>query len=165
VETLLTRSRERLDVGGLIEDRLHELERFYRSIAMLGELTARGCDAVALFGEHLSSSILAAVLREREVRAQAISATDLIVTDDSFGADVLHPRTIRPVIEGRIPLRIVNSLNPGHRGTRIVESPGVSREILPAITSSTSLSLIAIDSEDDSWALQYEAFHLGWSVL
>lgn len=260
VETLLTRSRERLDVGGLVEDRLHELERFYRSIAMLGELTARGCDAVASFGEHLSSSILAAVLREREVRAQAISATDLIVTDDSFGAamplmdptrrrlqqqiaplvergvipvitgyaaateqgvtttlgrgggdfsaaiigagldadevwiwsdvdgiltadpnivpsartltelayteaadlayfgaDVLHPKTIRPVIERRIPLRIVNSFNPSHRGTLIVESPSANREILPAIISSTGLSLIAIGSQDDSWALQMAA--------
>ena len=60
VETLLTSSPERLDVGGLVEDRLHELERFYRSIAMLGELTARGSDAVASFGEQLSASILAA---------------------------------------------------------------------------------------------------------
>ena len=260
VEILLTRSRERLDVGGLVEDRLHELERFYRSIAMLGELTARGCDAVASFGEHLSSSILAAVLREREVRAQAMSATELIVTDDSFGAamplmdptrrrlqqriaplvergmlpvitgyvaateqgvtttlgrgggdfsaaiigagldadevwiwtdvdgiltadpnivpyartltelayteaadlayfgaDVLHPKTIRPVIEGRIPLRIVNSFNAGHPGTLIVESPSAGREILPAIISSTGLSLIAIGSQDDSWALQMAA--------
>ncbi len=260
VESLLTRSRERLDVGGLIEDQLHELERFYRSIAMLGELTARGCDAVTSFGEHLSSSILAAVLREREVRAQAISATDLIVTDDNFGAamplmdltrrqlqqqviplvergvipvitgyvaateqgvtttlgrgggdfsaaiigaglgadevwiwsdvdgiltadpnivphartltelayteaadlayfgaDVLHPKTIRPVIEQRIPLRIVNSFNPTHLGTLIVESPSAGREVLPAIISSTGLSLIAIGSQDDSWTLQMAA--------
>ncbi len=260
VESLLTRSRERLDVGGLIEDQLHELERFYRSIAMLGELTARGCDAVTSFGEHLSSSILAAVLREREVRAQAISATDLIVTDDNFGAamplmdltrrqlqqqviplvergvipvitgyvaateqgvtttlgrgggdfsaaiigaglgadevwiwsdvdgiltadpnivphartltelayteaadlayfgaDVLHPKTIRPVIEQRIPLRIVNSFNPTHLGTLIVESPSTGREVLPAIISSTGLSLIAIGSQDDSWTLQMAA--------
>jgi len=260
VETLLTRSRERLDVGGLVEDQLHELERFYRSIAMLGELTPRGSDAVASFGEQLSCSILAAVLRERGVRAQAVSATDLIVTDDSFGAatprveatrqrlqeqiipllergmipvitgfvaateagvtttlgrggsdfsaaiigagldadevwiwsdvdgiltadpnlvphartltelsyaeaselayfgaDVLHPKTIQPVIERGIPLRIVNSFNPGHPGTLIVESPGADRELLPSIISTTDLSLIAIGSVDDSWALQMAA--------
>jgi aspartokinase/homoserine dehydrogenase 1 len=260
VETLLMRSRERLDVGGLVEDQLHELERFYRSIAMLGELTARGCDAVASFGEQLSSNILAAVLRERGVRAQAVSATDLIVTDDSFGgatplmdgtrqrlqaqilplirrgtipvitgfigateqgvtttlgrggsdfsaaiigagldadqvwiwsdvdgiltadpnivphartlaelsyaeaadlayfgADVLHPKTIRPVIERGIPLRIVNSLNPTHPGTLIVESPSSNRELLPSIISTTGLSLIAIGSKDDSWALRLAA--------
>ncbi|HSR29470.1 MAG TPA: aspartate kinase [Anaerolineae bacterium] len=260
VETLLTRSRERLDVGGLVEDRLHELERFYRSIAMLGELTSRGRDAVASFGEQLSSNVLAAVLRERGVRAQAISAADLIVTDDHFGgavplmertrqrlqeqiapmverdvlpvitgfigateqgvpttlgrggsdfsaaiigagldadevwiwsdvdgiltadpnivphartltelsyteaadlayfgADVLHPKTIRPVIERGIPLRIVNSLNPAHPGTLIVESPSSDRALLPSIISTTGLSLVAIGSQDDSWALRMAA--------
>jgi aspartate kinase len=45
-ETLLNHSPERLEVGGLIEDRLHDLERLYRSIAVLGEFTVRGCDAV-----------------------------------------------------------------------------------------------------------------------
>ena len=86
VETLLRQSPERLDVGGLVEDRLHELERLYRSIAVLGELTARGRDVVASFGEQLSANILAAVLRERGVRAQAINSTRLVVTDDNFGA-------------------------------------------------------------------------------
>jgi aspartokinase/homoserine dehydrogenase 1 len=260
VETLLTRSRERLDGGGLVEDQLHELERFYRSIAMLGELTARGRDAVASFGEQLSSNILAAVLRERGVRAQAVNATDLIVTDENFGgaaplmertrqrlqeqiaplvergvipvitgfvgateqgvtttlgrggsdfsaaiigagldadevwiwsdvdgiltadpnivphartlaelsyaeaadlayfgADVLHPKTIRPVIERGIPLRILNSFNPTHPGTLIVESPSSGRELLPSIISTVGLSLIAIGSQDDSWALRLAA--------
>ena len=113
VEMLLNQSPERLDVGGLVEDRLHELERLYRSIAVLGELTARGCDVVTSFGEQLSVSILAAVLRERGVRAQAISATQLIVTDDSFGAatpllDQTRQRLqqqVRPLVErGVIPV-------------------------------------------------------------
>jgi aspartokinase/homoserine dehydrogenase 1 len=256
VETLLGQSPERLEVGGLIEDRLHELERLYRSIAVLGELTVRGCDAVASFGEQLSASVLAAVLRERGVCAQAISATELIVTDDNFGAatplmdhirqqlqqrirplierdvipvitgyiaateegvtttlgrgggdytaaivgaglnadevwiwsdvdgiltadpnivpqartltelsyteaadlayfgaDVLHPRTIRPVTESDIPLRIVNSFNPTHPGTLIVETPSLDRELLPAIISTTGLSMIAIGSQDDAASL------------
>ncbi len=38
-----------------------------------------------------------------------------------YGADVLHPKTIRPVIENGIPLRILNSFNPAHPGTLIVE--------------------------------------------
>jgi aspartate kinase len=113
VETLLGQSPERLEVGGLIEDRLHELERLYRSIAVLGELTVRGCDAVASFGEQLSANVLAAVLRDRGVRAQAISATQLIVTDDNFGAatplmDQTRQRLqqrIRPLVErGVIPV-------------------------------------------------------------
>jgi len=260
VEKLLGRSVERLDVGGLVEDRLHELERLYRSIAVLGELTVRGRDAVASFGEQLSVNILAAVLRERGMRAQAFSATQLIITDDNFGAasplmaqtrrrlqqrvkplvergvipvitgyisateegvtttlgrggsdyaaaiigaglsadevwiwsdvdgiltadpnvvphartltelsyteaadlayfgaDVLHPRTIRPVTQNAIPLRILNSFHPAHPGTLIVEKPSLAREVLPAIISTTGLSLIAAGSQDDSWTLQMAA--------
>jgi aspartokinase/homoserine dehydrogenase 1 len=260
VETLLTKSPERLVVGGLVEDQLHELERLYRSIAILGECTARGCDAVASFGEQLSANILAAVLRERGVRAQMVSATELIVTDDNFGraaplmdpmrqrlqqrvtpliergvipvltgfiaatengvtttlgrggsdfaaaiigvgldadqvwiwsdvdgiltadpnivphartltelsyteaanlayygADVLHPKTIRPVSERSIPLRILNSFRPTHPGTTIVEAPSSDRLLLPAIISSTGLSLIAVGSKDDTWSLPMAA--------
>lgn len=113
VETLLSHSPERLDVGGLVEDHLHDLERLYRSIAVLGELTMRGCDAVASFGEQLSASILAAVLRDRGLRAQAMSATELIVTDDNFGAAMpLMAQTrqrlqqrVKPLVErGVIPV-------------------------------------------------------------
>ena len=69
-----------------IEDRLHELEQLYRSIALLGELTVRGRDRITSLGEQLSANILAAVLRERGLRAQAISAAELIITDNQFGA-------------------------------------------------------------------------------
>jgi aspartate kinase len=36
-----------------------------------------------------------------------------------FGAKVLHPRCIRPVVERRIPLRVKNTFNPAHPGTLI----------------------------------------------
>jgi aspartate kinase len=70
-----------------------------------------------------------------------------------YGADVLHPKTIRPVIEHRIPLRIMNSFDPEDAGTLIVESPSPMREHLSAIISTRGLSLIAIGSTDDSWSL------------
>ena len=260
VKSMLTDGRERLEVGDLIEDRLHDLERLYRSIGVLGELTARGADAVVSFGEQMSANILAAILRERGARAQAVMATELIVTDDNFGAaaplmtptgqrlrqrikplleqgvipvitgyiaatekgatttlgrggsdytaaivgagleadevwiwsdvdgiltadpnivpqaqtlselsyneatelayfgaEVLHPKTIRPVIEHSIPLRILNTFSPDHAGTLIVETPSPERELLPAIISATGLSLIAIGGQDNSWALQMAA--------
>ncbi len=256
VQALLPSGTARLELQGWIEDRLRELERLYRSIAVLGELTARGRDHVVAFGEQLSAQIVAAVLRERGVRAEALVATELIVTDDQFGAavplkdatrarlrerltplldrgvlpvvtgfiaateagvtttlgrggsdytaaiigagldadevwiwsdvdgiltadpnlvpaartlrelsyveaselayygaEVLHPKTIRPVIENGIPLRIMNSFNPSDAGTLIVETPRADRERLPAIISTRGLSLIAIGSLDDSWSL------------
>ncbi len=74
-----------------------------------------------------------------------------------FGADVLHPKTIRPVVENGIPLRILNSFNPTHPGTLIVETPRPDRQLLPAIISTTGLSLIAVGSHDDSWTLEMAA--------
>ena len=256
-ETQLNNSPERLEIGGFIEDKLHDLERLYRSIAVLGELTVRSRDAVASIGEQLSANILSAVLRERGVRAKAISATELIVTDGNFGAarpfydktkqqvqqkllphiergivpvitgyiaatqdgipttlgrggsdftaaiigacldvdevwiwsdvdgiltadpnivpnartlselsyteaadlayygaEVLHPKTIKPLIEAGIPLRLLNSFNPSNKGTLIVQNPNPDREDLPSIISTTGYSLIAVGSQDDSWSLQ-----------
>ena len=53
VEELLPNNSARLDVSGLVEDRLHDLERLYRSIAILGEVTVRGCDTVASFDDEI----------------------------------------------------------------------------------------------------------------
>jgi aspartokinase/homoserine dehydrogenase 1 len=260
VEKLLERADERLEAGGLIEDRLHDLDRLYRSIAVLGEVTQRGYDAVASFGEQLSASLLAAALRERGLRAQSINAASLIVTDSTFGAahplldqtrrklqerlkplvdqsavpvitgyiaaneagvittlgrggsdysaaliaagldadelwiwsdvdgiltadpnivpeartlaqlsyeeaaelayygaEVLHPKTIRPVVSGGIPLRLLNSFNPSHPGTSIVRAPGAERELLPAIISTTGLAMVVLGSQDDHWTPQLAA--------
>jgi aspartate kinase len=74
-----------------------------------------------------------------------------------YGADVLHPKTIQPVVASCIPLRIVNSLNPSHPGTLIVDAPRPDRELMPAIISTTGLSLIAIGTQDDSWTLPMAA--------
>jgi aspartokinase/homoserine dehydrogenase 1 len=260
VDSTLSKGRERLEVGGFIEDRLHDLERLYRSVGVLGELTPRGLDAVASFGEQLSAHILTAILRERRLRASAVSATELIVTDDKFGAatplldptrrqlqqriapllqqrivpvitgyigatgsgvtttlgrggsdytasivgagldaaevwiwsdvdgiltadpnivplartlpelsyseavelayfgaEVLHPKTIRALIEHRIPLRILNTFNPSHPGTMILDMPDDDRELLPAIISAKGLSLVAIGSQQNGWGLPMAA--------
>jgi len=39
-----------------------------------------------------------------------------------LGAKALHPRALEPAIEKRIPVRIKNTFNPEHEGTRITES-------------------------------------------
>lgn len=256
IETLLPEGEVHESLTRLVEQRLQDLRRLYESIAVLGELTARGRDHVAAFGEQLSAHILAAVLRSWGLPAEAMMATELIVTDDHFGAakplmaetrsrlqtrlkpllaegtipvitgfiaateegitttlgrggsdytaaivgagldadevwiwsdvdgiltadpnlvpeartlrelsyaeatelayygaDVLHPKTIQPVIAGRIPLRILNSFNPSDPGTLIVASPDPGRKRLPAIISTEGLTLITIGSQDDTWSL------------
>lgn len=71
---------------------LKTLDRLLRSVAVVGELTPRVLDAVAALGERWSTRLIAALLREQRVAAQAIDAIELIVTDDHFGS-------ARPLIE------------------------------------------------------------------
>ncbi|HEX8385782.1 MAG TPA: bifunctional aspartate kinase/homoserine dehydrogenase I [Rubricoccaceae bacterium] len=44
-----------------------------------------------------------------------------------FGAKVLHPRTMRPLVAGGIPLRIANTMNPAAEGT-LVDPAGAETE-------------------------------------
>jgi aspartokinase/homoserine dehydrogenase 1 len=260
IDTLLGHSPERMDLAGLVEDRLHELDRLYRSIGVLGELTARGQDAVAAFGEPLAAALLAAVLRSNDSRARAWNATELVVTDDAFGeacpcleatrsrleekirpllaqgvipvltgyigatdrgvattlgrggsdysaaivgaslgadevwiwsdvdgiltadpnlepaartlpelsyteaahlafygADVLHPKTIRPLASAGIPLNLRNSFRPDHPGTRVLPEVSAGRTARAAIISSNGLGLIAVGSVDNQWSLPLSA--------
>ena len=71
-----------------------------------------------------------------------------------FGADVLHPKTVAPLAARGIPLHIRNSLAPDHPGTRIVPTPTVGREVLPAIISSGGLCLLGLCDGGGGWSLQ-----------
>ncbi len=59
------------------------------------------------------------------------------------GAKVLHPRTLAPLAEMDIPVRIRNSFNPAGAGTRISNRPVKSLGVR-AITSLSTVSLISI---------------------
>jgi aspartate kinase len=74
-----------------------------------------------------------------------------------YGADVLHPKTVRPVAQSGIRLRCLNSFNPTHPGTTIVQSPSSERKPLPAIISTNGLSMIAVGGQEDSWTLRTAA--------
>jgi aspartate kinase len=63
-----------------------------------------------------------------------------------FGAKVLHPKTIRPVIEAGIALRICNTFSPKNPGTRVVS--GDNRPIpgkIKAVTAIRKQKLITIE--------------------
>lgn len=256
IEDLLGESEEANGIRHQLRDLLASLSRLLDSIAVLGELTARGHDAVVCYGERLSAGLLAAVLRARGIHAEAVPATELIVTDDAFGgaspkmkpttkrirsrigalteqgiipvvtgyiaateqgipttlgrsgsdysaaivaacskatelriwtdvdgiltadpnvvataqvlrelsyeeaarlarfgAEVLHPRTVAPVIEHGIPLRIVNSFEPSDPGTLIVGAPSSDRTLWPAIISATELRLLRLRNQQGEWRL------------
>ena len=62
-----------------------------------------------------------------------------------YGAKVLHPKTIRPVIEAGIGLRVCNTFNPSHPGTRLVPDLEAHSGIMKAITTVRDLQLITIE--------------------
>jgi aspartate kinase len=62
-----------------------------------------------------------------------------------FGAKVLHPKTIRPVIEAGIGLRVCNTFNPSHPGTRLVAELEQQRGVIKAITTIRGLQLVTVE--------------------
>ena len=61
-----------------------------------------------------------------------------------FGAKVLHPRTIRPVIEREIPVWVKNTFHPDLPGTRIVRDATNTHGTVKAVTMITDLSMVTI---------------------
>jgi aspartate kinase len=61
-----------------------------------------------------------------------------------YGAKVLHYKTILPAFRQRIPVRILNSFNPAHPGTRVSVEGHPSARGVKAVTSIRGVILIAI---------------------
>ena len=61
-----------------------------------------------------------------------------------YGAKVLHPKTVTPAVESKIPLRVLNTFNPEHPGTSIVEKTRQLRQGVKAITAVRELRLITV---------------------
>lgn len=62
-----------------------------------------------------------------------------------FGAKVLHPKTIRPVVEQGIPLWVKNTFNPTCPGTRIVSAPMSTPGTVKAVTAIHGLSMVTVE--------------------
>jgi aspartate kinase len=61
-----------------------------------------------------------------------------------YGAKVLHYKTILPAFRKRIPVRILNSFNPSHPGTRVTVEGNPSAQGVKAVTSIRGVILVAI---------------------
>ncbi|MCL4871255.1 MAG: aspartate kinase [Anaerolineae bacterium] len=62
-----------------------------------------------------------------------------------FGAQVLHPKTMRPCVENGIPLRIKNTFHPDHPGTVIVTNGVNGRGSIKAVTAIKELAMITVE--------------------
>jgi len=223
---------------------------FCRAIAVLGEASPRALDAVASLGERMNIRLLAAIVNDAGIKAQAIEATEFVVTNSHFqnahpdfkittektrerlnplmdegiipittgfigatpegvlttlgrggsdysaaiigsvlpadevwiwtdvdgvmtadprlvssaktlleisygeiaelayyGAKVLHPKTIRPLVEAGIGLRICNTFNPSHPGTRLIANghSNGKAQVIKAVTAIRKQKLVTIE--------------------
>jgi bifunctional aspartokinase / homoserine dehydrogenase 1 len=250
VADLLPPSAERDALMAELNRFIDRFEALCQAMLILGEATPRALDTVSGMGEQMSARLVAAYLRHQGYPAQALDATELIVTDDNFqaaapllpettarcqqnlrpllenglipiitgfigatadgvtttlgrggsdysaailgqalaadevwiwtdvdgvmtadprlvptartisqlsyrevaelayyGAKVLHPKTIRPVVENGVPLRIKNSFNPEHPGTLIVENYEAANGAIKGVTAVANLALITVEGK------------------
>jgi aspartate kinase len=83
------------------------------------------------------------------VTAQARTLPELTFREISelafYGAKVLHPKTIRPVVERNIVLRVKNTFNAAHLGTRIVPDNGAAHGSIRAVTAFRGQCIITLE--------------------
>ncbi len=249
IDTLISSSELKATVAWEINKIIGEFTNLVQAMYVLGEASPRGIDAVGSLGERMSARILAGLLNDLQLHAEAVDSTQLIVTDDwftsanpdeeatrvrtqetllpviekgiipvvtgflgattegvvttlgrggsdfsaallgaalpagevwiwtdvdgvmsadprlvseartierlsyrevselaYFGAKVLHPKTIRPVIEHNIPLRVCNTFVPENEGTWIVSDASyVTDGVVKAVTAIKDLSLVTVE--------------------
>jgi aspartate kinase len=87
--------------------------RIAKGMHMLGERPPRSVDEAIAFGEHLSSTLMAAYLRSTGVSSVAVNSKDIVITDAVFGAasPLVEPTQqrveakLRPLLEqGQLPI-------------------------------------------------------------
>jgi aspartate kinase len=61
-----------------------------------------------------------------------------------FGAKVLHPRTILPVMDFNMPIRVLNTFNAEHPGTLIKPQPQIVPGAIKAVTTIADVHMLTV---------------------
>jgi aspartate kinase len=187
LRSLTANQQERSSVGMKVQEVLLDGRRLCDGTALLGELTPRTLDAISGLGERISALLVAVAVRELGLVSEAITATELIVTDSYhggadeviiwtdvdgvltadprlvpeaktipeisyreaaelayFGAKVLHPKTLNPVVQAAIPVWIRNSFQPERPGTKITREGRSIGGGVKALTAIRDVTLISV---------------------
>ena len=247
----LLKAGEQAAVLPRLADSVADFENLCSGFSLVREVTPRAMDTLSSLGEVMSADLMAAILRSQGTPAEAVDATELIVTDERFGnatpvfeetnaktrqrlaglrrhgvipiitgfrgatpagacttlgrggsdysgtivgaaldadevwiwtdvdgvmttdprlvpearilpeisyreaielsffgAKVLHPKTIQPVMKKKIPVWIKNSFNPSCPGTRIVASASNAQNGVKAITSVSKTHMVTITGKE-----------------
>ena len=63
-----------------------------------------------------------------------------------FGAKVLHPKTIKPAVDYKIPVRVCNSHQPNEKGTMILAETPIVPNTIKSIAHKTGITILRISS-------------------
>src|SRR5689334_3531771 len=96
-----------------INELIETLVDLCKAVAVLGESSPRALDAIASLGERMSVRLLSAVVQSAGLKAKAVEATELIVTNDHYQS--AHPdfkattektrKVLNPILDqGIIPI-------------------------------------------------------------
>lgn len=85
-ESLLGNCEAASDVQAEMSATFDELASLAEALSVLGHATPRSFDAIAAFGEQLSSQLVAAFFTLRGLPAEHVDARDVFVTDDNYMA-------------------------------------------------------------------------------
>jgi aspartate kinase len=100
-------------VSEMLHAYFKEMRDLVKGLAALGELTPRITDAMASYGERLSTLILTQVLENQGIPAQLMDARECVITDDNYTraapifdlTDEAIVKHLRPVIKaGKVPV-------------------------------------------------------------
>ncbi|MHB1526364.1 MAG: aspartate kinase [Candidatus Dormibacteria bacterium] len=104
---------ERVLVEAAVAASMGTFADFCSGFSLVSEVTPRSLDSLSSLGEVLAAALVAAVLRTAGVAAEAVDATEVIVSDDHFGnaSPLLDPtrqriaeRIIPRLLAGRVPI-------------------------------------------------------------
>jgi len=117
-------------------------------------------------GSDYSAALVGAALRAREIQIWT-DVTGVLTCDPRicpeaktlktlsyeeaaelayFGAKVLHPKTIKPAVDYRIPVRVCNSHQPEERGTMILAETEQIPNTIKSIAHKTGITILRISS-------------------
>jgi aspartate kinase len=80
----LVAAAEGAELESVLDEHFHALGEIVKGLSALGELTPRSVDAVASFGERLSSQIVTLAFRSHGLAAAHVDARSVIATDSNF---------------------------------------------------------------------------------
>ena len=112
-ELLLGDSPECAELCSEMSAMIDELAHLTEALNTLGDVTPRSLDAIAAYGEQLSSQLAVAAFRKCGLPAEHVDARDVMVTDESFtraepDLDAIGEAALRLVAplarDGRIPV-------------------------------------------------------------